>query len=106
MAIPKKGSRTITVDGVEYRWRVRSRPTYSQALAQSPLSFAVELEAEGQSTLTVRTGATRPDSWIMPSQSLVTSASVERAIRQALAQGWNPQEAGNAHAITDFALEI
>lgn len=32
MAIPKKGSRLIVADGVQYRWRVRGRYTYQQLL--------------------------------------------------------------------------
>lgn len=30
MALVRKGSRLITVDGVTYRWRLRGRPTYDQ----------------------------------------------------------------------------
>lgn len=30
VAIPKKGSRLISVDGTAYRWRIRHKPTYSQ----------------------------------------------------------------------------
>ena len=41
VTIPRKGSRPLTVDGVPYRWSVRSRPTCSQGIGQSPLSFAV-----------------------------------------------------------------
>jgi hypothetical protein len=32
MALGRKGSRTIVVDGVAYRWRLRRRPTYSRAV--------------------------------------------------------------------------
>ena len=37
MAIGRKGSRRIVVDGTTYRWRLRRRPTYvaiTSALAQ------------------------------------------------------------------------
>lgn len=36
MAIPKKGSRLIAVDEVQYRWRVRGKPTYCQEMNWSP----------------------------------------------------------------------
>ena len=36
MALVRKGSRQIVVDGTAYRWRLRGRPTYSQGLAWSP----------------------------------------------------------------------
>lgn len=42
MALVKKGSRLITVNGTTYRWRLRGRPTYGQGVVQSPLTFAVE----------------------------------------------------------------
>ncbi len=28
MALNKKGSRRIIVDGIEYRWRIRRKPSY------------------------------------------------------------------------------
>jgi hypothetical protein len=42
MALVRKGSRRIVVDGTVYRWRLRGRPTYFQGLAWSPCTFAVE----------------------------------------------------------------
>ncbi|SCK10016.1 hypothetical protein YUWDRAFT_00455 [Streptomyces sp. AmelKG-D3] len=42
MALIRKGSRQIVVDGTAYRWRLRGRPTYFQGLAWSPCTFAVE----------------------------------------------------------------
>ncbi|GAB2938560.1 hypothetical protein GCM10027075_43760 [Streptomyces heilongjiangensis] len=42
MALVRKGSRRIVVDGTPYRWRLRGRPTYFQGLAWSPCTFAVE----------------------------------------------------------------
>ncbi|MEU7742861.1 hypothetical protein [Nonomuraea sp. NPDC049158] len=43
MAIPKKGSRLITVDGTIFRWRVRRKPTYCQGNSRGPMTFAVEV---------------------------------------------------------------
>ncbi len=34
MAIPKRGSRNIVVNGESYRWYMRRRPTYSQGLCE------------------------------------------------------------------------
>ncbi|XIE81532.1 hypothetical protein AB6O49_34030 [Streptomyces sp. SBR177] len=42
MALVRKGSRRITVDGVTYRWRLRGRPTYAQGMTWSPLTYAVD----------------------------------------------------------------
>jgi hypothetical protein len=43
VAMPGKGSRLITVDGIRYRWLIRRRPTYSQAICGAPMTVAVEL---------------------------------------------------------------
>lgn len=42
MALVRKESRRIVVDGTAYRWRLRGRPTYFQRLSWSPYTFAVE----------------------------------------------------------------
>ena len=39
MAIPKKGSRLITVDGTGFRWRVRRKPTYCQGNSRGPMTL-------------------------------------------------------------------
>ena len=105
MAIPKKGSRSLTVDGATYRWRVRSRPTHLQAVAQTPMTFAVELAEGGQSTLVVYMATPRPDNRVAPLKTSVTPATVERAIRQALEDGWQPARPGSAFEIRRFVAE-
>ena len=42
MALTKKGSRSIVVDGVSYRWLVRRKPTYDQFVLRSRLLLAAE----------------------------------------------------------------
>ncbi|MEU3189786.1 hypothetical protein ABZ686_03910 [Streptomyces sp. NPDC006992] len=42
MTLNKKGSRLITVDGIEYRWRIRRKPSYMQGLCWTPMTYAVE----------------------------------------------------------------
>jgi len=101
MAITLKGSRPIVVDGISYRWIVRSRPTYSQALGDSPLSFAVAVETAPASTLVVRMGASRPDNWMQETGVIVTPAIVERAIRSAITAGWRAHQNGK-----NFVLEF
>jgi len=99
MAITKKGSRRIIVDGSAYRWMLRSRPTYSQALGQNPLTFSVELEHGGQTTLVVTTDANRPDAWMDSTTTAITPSTVEGAVRYALRQGWRPSERGAPYAL-------
>ncbi|SCG38268.1 hypothetical protein [Micromonospora coxensis] len=90
MAIPKKGSRLISVDGITYRWRIRPKPTYSQGLAETTLTYAVELEQAPGSVLVVTTDSPRPDNWIVPSGKAVRPTGVADTIRAALRQGWQP----------------
>ncbi|GAT83188.1 hypothetical protein STXM2123_3889 [Streptomyces sp. F-3] len=44
MALVRKGSRRVVVDGTARRRRLRGKPTYCQGLAWSPCTFAVEHE--------------------------------------------------------------
>ena len=99
MAITKKGSRRIVVDTMSYRWTIRPRPTYVQALAQAHMSFAVELESGGQTTLLVTVDVARPDNWMGAETQSVSPSIVARAIRQALSQGWYPADRGSAFEI-------
>ena len=90
MSIPKKSSRRVLVDKVEFRWRVRSRPTYDQALAVGPLILAVE-QAEGRgSVLLVELPQAHPSNWMQKPAPGVTPRVVAGYIRQALAAGWQP----------------
>jgi hypothetical protein len=102
MAIAKRGSRRIVVETVPYRW---TRPTYTQALAQGSLSFAVELEDSGRTTLVVTVNGSRPDNWVGSEGYVVTPSVVERAIRQALHQGWSPAEEGSPYALALLAAQ-
>ncbi|WP_307874077.1 MULTISPECIES: hypothetical protein [unclassified Frankia] len=84
------------VDGDHYRWVVRRKPTYSQGLTWSPLSFAVErADPPGRSTLVVRLATPRPDNWIKAPAPSVQPAAVAAAIRQALERGWQPSRPGS-----------
>jgi len=99
MTIRRKGSRPLTVDGVPYRWSVRSRPTYSRGIGQSPLSFAVVSDDAPGATLVVILDATRPDNWLQEPGAVVAPKMVELAIRKALADGWHAKQSGGAFAL-------
>ncbi|TWU05391.1 hypothetical protein Poly21_57080 [Allorhodopirellula heiligendammensis] len=60
MAFPLKGSTAISVDGVAYRWRIRSRPTYDQQV-DAPMTFAVQATGDPHCVLHVTTNRVRPD---------------------------------------------
>ncbi|MER6448044.1 hypothetical protein [Streptomyces venezuelae] len=95
MALVKKGSRLITVDGTAYRWRLRSRPTYGRGLVMSPLAYAVEHAEDPGTTLVVTTGRPHPGNWLGRPGSPVLPAEVADGIRTALAGGWQPGNPGS-----------
>ncbi|MET8836080.1 hypothetical protein ABZV78_19470 [Micromonospora sp. NPDC004540] len=96
MVINKRGSRPIVVDGTCYRWLVRRKPTYSQGLTWSPLSFAVErTDSPGCSTLVVRLASAHAGNWMNAAASPVLPSAVASAIRQALERGWQPDHPGS-----------
>ncbi|QNE18633.1 hypothetical protein F1D05_12835 [Kribbella qitaiheensis] len=99
MALVKKGSRAIVVDGVMYRWRLRGRPTYSQGLCWSPCTFAVEHAEDPGSTLAVTTNQPHPSNWIGQAPKAVLPSDVARAIRLALERGWTPMNSGSPFAL-------
>ncbi|MEV6373729.1 hypothetical protein [Micromonospora musae] len=97
MALNKRGSRRIVVDGNGYRWLVRRKPTYCQALTWSPLSFAAErADLPGGAALVVQLASPRPDNWLHVAGPPVLPSMVAAAIRQALAHGWRPDRPGSA----------
>ncbi len=100
MAIPRKGSRLITVGGTVYRWAIRAKPTYCQALDWRPLTFAVEQADTPGQTLSVKTSAPRLDNWLSLPGVPVTPLTVERSVRAALAAGWQPNRTDGVFVLT------
>ncbi|NUP31021.1 MAG: hypothetical protein HOU01_04820 [Streptomycetaceae bacterium] len=94
MAIAKAGSRRIVVDSVAYRWRLRGRPSYCQALGWTPCAYAVALEADPGAVLVVLTAGPHPSNWVGRRGSPVLPSDVARAVRVALERGWEPGVAG------------
>ncbi len=88
MTLSRKDSRPITVDGTDYRWTVRRKPTYSRGLGAT-MTFAVELAEQPGATLVVDTGRPRPDNWLDLPTEPVRPAEVADGIRAALARGFD-----------------
>ncbi|MFJ3202673.1 hypothetical protein [Streptomyces sp. NPDC086989] len=95
MTLVKKGSRLITVDGITYRWRLRGRPTYSQGVVWSPLTYAVEHAEAPGTTLVITTSQPHPGNWFGSRGRPVLPAQVADGIRTALADGWTPRSTGS-----------
>jgi hypothetical protein len=95
MAIPKKGSRKITVDGNVYRWYIRHKPTYGQLLFQEIMTVAIERLGEHQlGILIVELKRGRPDSGWYTNTTPVTPKNIAEYIRTAHEKGWQADRAG------------
>lgn len=96
MTIPRKGSRPIVVDGIEYRWRVRHRPTHSQGVLDHSLTVAVDAAEGARCTLVVDLAQSHPCNWLGDPARPVTPAEIAGLIREARQRGWEPMQAGKA----------
>ncbi|MFJ9695666.1 hypothetical protein [Kitasatospora sp. NPDC101183] len=94
MALPKKGSRRIVVDGVEYRWRVSGKH-WCCDYDVSTLDYMVEDAASPGTTLVVETGrpAVYPPS-LVPAE-VILPREVAAGIRAARSNGWTPSAHGS-----------
>ena len=105
MALPSKGTRCITVDGVDYRWRVSRNKT-------DPPKFAVVIVEGGNAgggVAKFELPYLILDTWLYfrdpeprpgPALESITPADVERYIRTALEAGWKPASS------VDFSMRI
>ena len=96
MALVKKGSRLLTLDGVAFRWTVRRKPSYCQPNAWTPLTFAVEQADVHGAILMVSLPAAHPRNWTGARTIAVRPRTIAKAIRQGLSSGWRPAQAGSA----------
>lgn len=76
------------VDGIAYRWLIRRKPTYAQAIAQTPLTIAIQQDDGTGSVLIVETERARPDNWLGADAAVITPKTVTSVIRQAQRDGW------------------
>ncbi|MQY32694.1 hypothetical protein SRB17_06480 [Streptomyces sp. RB17] len=95
MALPRKGARRIVVDRTTYRWRLRHRPTYAQAMAWTACTFAVEHAGTPGTTPAVTTGHAHPGNRLGHAPVPVRPSDVAEAVRHALAKGWTPTNRGS-----------
>jgi hypothetical protein len=95
MALGRKGARHIVVNGAADRWRLRRRPTYSQALCWSPCTYAVEHADRPGSVLVVTTDQPHSSNWLGHQARPVLPSDVANAIELALSRGWTPTASGS-----------
>lgn len=87
MTLSRRGSRSIAVDGLVFRWLAKRRPTYCQALGSSPLTFVAELTGETGARLVEALHTHIPGTG---SARQVRPATVAATISQAMSTGWQP----------------
>ncbi|MER7582370.1 hypothetical protein [Kitasatospora sp. NPDC097691] len=103
MALAKKGSRRIDVDGVEYRWRV-SRKHWCCDYDVGTLGYVVEDATAPGTTLVVETGrraVLEPN--LVPAE-VVLPREVAAGIRAALSTGWTPGASGSPFKLHHSAV--
>ncbi|MDD9375164.1 hypothetical protein M8Z33_00465 [Streptomyces sp. ZAF1911] len=86
-----------------YRWRLRGRPTYDQALVWSPLSYGVEHAETPGTTLVIASDQPHPSNWLGTQGSPIMPAQVADSIRTALAVGWTPENPGSPFRLDQSA---
>lgn len=99
MAIPRKGSRGIKVDGVPYRWRIRHKPNYWQECFGDTFSVGVEwADPRSRCVLVLVSSYARLDNIMGSRQSTepITPQIMADSIRAAVAKGWRPGVKGSA----------
>ncbi|MDR1888354.1 MAG: hypothetical protein LBQ81_03085 [Zoogloeaceae bacterium] len=96
MAIPKTGSRKISVEGYEYRWLIRKKATYSQAdYGIGCLHVAIDLLHEPGTTAVIVTDYPHPQDWATVEVRPVIPFDVSNWILRAIELGWAPSAKGS-----------
>ena len=95
MAIPKKGTRKIKINELEYRWLIRKKATYGQTdYGIGKLHVAVELDEKPGTSLFIYTDRKHPKDIETEVVNPIKPSDISKWIKQALLIGWNPSEKG------------
>jgi hypothetical protein len=95
MAIRKRGSKRIAVDGILYLWQVRKRKTPEQGIGTGKTTLVIAAVLKPSRTLIIPLERTYDNYWLdFKLTQPILPNEVEQWIRQAVAQGWQPLEAG------------
>lgn len=95
MAIPKKGTRKITVYELNFRWLIRRKATYTQTnYGIGKLHVAVELEENPGTCLFIYTDRKHPNDTESEIVNTIKPSDISNWIKQALELGWDPSKNG------------
>lgn len=98
MSIPLRGSRRIVVGGNAYRWYLRRKPSYNQAVGETGLSVAVQaVEPVKRGVLIIDVNAPHPGNWLNLSTPEVSPRDIALWITEARLSGWKPNTGGRFH---------
>jgi hypothetical protein len=110
MGLPAKGSRKITVDGIQYRWMAnesfRDLPAEKPPTDRSWIRINLTIQADSSARRRSKIKATTVTTAIahyMPDQ-ITTPDIVEKIIRFAKDQGWRPD--GPDFVLEDYSTAI
>lgn len=102
MTLPQRKLRKINIDGKDYGWMIRSRPTWNQGLG-GPMTLAIQqLDVERPTILRVMLDILRPDNWLQTNKAAITPKIIKDIIEAALKEGWKTDE-GSAF---DFKYQL
>ncbi len=97
MAISKKGSRSIAVNGINYHWLIRRKVTYSQEIFGTPqLNVAIACADQAGSTLVIHTDRAHPGNIETEAADIIpiTPKDIAAWISRAIELGWEPKVPG------------
>lgn len=100
MAMPRKGSRKVTVDGKDYRYMVRT-----EGSVEWENHWGESLTKPSHIRTTVQEDTEAPGAvlqWQWPYGAGVGPADIQSAVRIALERGWNPAARGAAFILGDI----
>ncbi|MCG8572064.1 MAG: hypothetical protein MJB14_18160 [Spirochaetes bacterium] len=96
--LSKKGLRNIKYNGLEYGWKIRSKPTYRQGAFETPMTLAVQsMVTDSPKILHVTLNITRPDNWINPHNLTISPKIIKDIIEKALKSGWQYDKGGKPY---------
>lgn len=102
MTIPKKNSRSITIDDQQYRWVVSVRDNLLNLVVEATDDPGQRLQAYFQCRDLYVRGESGDWTYVAQKQSIRPS-HVRRVVKAALKQGWQPNKKGGPFIVRDAA---
>lgn len=90
MTMPKKGSRTVDVDGKPFRFMSREKTVYAPGEDQKELTVTVQEDVE-------KPGRLLQFKW--PGGHAMTPDDVRNAVRDGVKAGWDPASKGGVFTL-------